>query len=105
MKEIIFYTDTNGKSPFEEWYNCLDNSIRLRIDKRLQRITLGNYGDYKVIDSELKEFRFAIGKGYRIYFTEKNNLIIIITNAGDKQTQIQDIKKAKEIIHDIKERY
>lgn len=105
MKEITFYKKLNGKIPFYDWYNKLDNSIKLKIDKRLQRITYGNYGDYKIIDNDLKELRFSIGKGYRIYFTEYQNTIIIITNAGDKQTQTFDIQKAKEFINDIKERY
>ena len=105
MKEILFYETKQGKSPYYEWYKTLDNSIKLRIDKRLQRIIQGNYGDFKSIDENLKEFRFSIGKGYRIYFTEYKDLMIIIINGGDKKSQSNDIKKAKDILIDINERY
>jgi len=104
MKEIIVYNTENGKSPYDIWFSSLDNFIRARIIKRLERIKEGNYGDWKKIDSDISEFRFKFGSGYRIYFSEIDNVIILLLCAGDKSTQAQDIKKAKEYLSDLQER-
>lgn len=51
MKEIIYYKTINGKCPYLEWYNSLDKSVRLIIDRRLDRIKLGNLGKYRKFDN------------------------------------------------------
>ncbi|HJD65556.1 MAG TPA: type II toxin-antitoxin system RelE/ParE family toxin [Rickettsia endosymbiont of Bembidion nr. Transversale] len=53
------------------------------------------------MQGKLYELRFFFSRGYRIYFTEKNNEIILLLNAGDKDTQSKDIKKALEIMEEI----
>lgn len=103
MKEIIIF-EINGKLPIKEWIISLkDKKIRYRIDERIKRIIAGNFGDYKKIDNELSEFRLSFGSGYRIYFSEINNVIILLLCGGDKSTQSRDIKKAKEYLHIWKE--
>ena len=81
MKELTFYKHSNGKEPVKAWLEQLDVSMRLRILSRLTRIENGNYGDFKKIDDEISELRFNFGSGYRIYFTEVNNIIILLLNA------------------------
>jgi len=98
MKEILFYTSDNGKIPVQEWINSLDSTNKARIYARLARIQEGNFGDFKKLDSEISEFRFQFGSGYRIYFSEIDNIIVLLLNAGDKKSQTNDIKKAKEYI-------
>lgn len=104
MKEILTYKTKDGKCPFDIWMNSLDNSMKVRVSKRIERIEEGNYGDYKKLDNELSELRFKFGSGYRIYFAEVDNIIIILLCAGDKSTQVKDIEKAKEYLQDLKER-
>ena len=104
MKEILTYKTNDGKCPFDAWLCNLDNSIKVRIIKRLERIADDNYGDCKKLDNELSELRFKFGAGYRIYFTEIENVIIVLLCGGDKSTQEKDIEKAKEYIQDLKER-
>jgi putative addiction module killer protein len=48
--------------------------------------------------------RLKFGAGYRIYYTEIDNIIIILLCGGDKSTQVKDIEKAKEYLQDLKER-
>ena len=105
MKQIIFYKTADDKCPYLEWYNSLDNSIKPHILKRLIRVKEGNSGDYKKINAELSELRFKIGKGYRIYYSEYKNYIVILICAGDKSTQQKNIKNANQYIKDFKERY
>lgn len=103
MKKIIYYVTEDGKCPFDIWFNKLDKSVKARVLSRIERLEEGHYGDYKCIAEDLYELRLKFASGYRIYFTEQNNIIIMILCAGDKSTQRNDIKKAKEIIENIKE--
>ena len=105
MKHIIFYTTQDKKCPYHIWFNKLDKAIKTRIISRFEKLEEGHYGDYKKISSDLYELRCKFGSGYRIYFTEIENIIIIILCAGNKSTQSKDIEKAKLYIKDYKERY
>jgi putative addiction module killer protein len=66
MKEIKIYKTLSDKEPYLDWYLSLDNSQKIIISKRLQRVKINNYGDYKDLGEGLKEFRFKTG--IRIYF-------------------------------------
>lgn len=95
MKEVKYFKFENGKSPVIEWIDSLDAVIQSRIYSRITRIQEDNLGDYKNL-GDVSELRFKFGSGYRIYFSEINNVIVLLLNAGDKKTQSKDIKKAKE---------
>lgn len=103
MKQVKFYTTLNGKCYFIEWFNSLDNSIKQRVLKRISQLEYGNCGDCKKLSADLSELRLNFGSGYRIYYTETDNVIILILCAGDKSTQTKDIKRAQNIIKEIKE--
>lgn len=81
----------------------MDKSIRIKITSRLVRLTEDNYGEHKKLDSNISELKLNFGSGYRIYYTEKDNIIIILLCAGDKKTQSKDIEKAKELYKDLME--
>ncbi|HJD59337.1 MAG TPA: type II toxin-antitoxin system RelE/ParE family toxin [Rickettsia endosymbiont of Omalisus fontisbellaquei] len=100
-KQIQFFITDSGKSYSKGWLEKLDVETHSRIINRLVRLEYGVYGDYKQIKGRLYELRFFFGKGYRIYFTEKDNKIILLLNAGSKDTQGKDIKKALEIIEKV----
>ena len=103
MKEIKFYKLLNGKEPVKEWLLDLDNSLRVKVIRRIERIYDNNFGDYKQLDSNLYELRFTLGKGYRIYYTIQNEVIVLLLNAGDKSKQSKDIELAKTYLKDIKD--
>ena len=104
MKELLTYKTLSGKCPFDEWFYKLDKTIQVRIEKRLERLEEGNYGDFKKLDKDIYELRCNFGCGYRIYYAEINNIILILLCAGDKSTQADDIKKAKKYLNDLIER-
>ena len=104
MKEVRYIKLVNGNSPVEEWIESLDIIIQSRIYSRITRIQEDNYGDFKNL-GEISELRFKFGSGYRIYFAEINNVIVLLLNAGDKKTQQKDIKKAKEYFNTWKGQY
>lgn len=101
MKQrIIKILEINGKSPLIEWLNSLDKQIKARIKNRLTRLLENNFGDCKKIDNEISELRLKFGSGYRIYYTEINNIIVLLINGGDKSTQSKDIKKTKLLLQE-----
>ena len=100
MKTIYRYQLPNGKIPFEEWLNKLDNTQKAKVLVRLERLKLGLYGNCKTISNELKELKFE--SGLRIYFYEENDIIVILLNGGNKQRQSKDIEVAKKYIQDYK---
>ena len=101
MKEIKIYTTKDGKCPFIDWIKTLHPEFRTRINKRIIRIENGNFGDYKRLqNSQLSELRFDFGKGYRIYFKELDNVIILIVAGSDKSDQKKIIKLADEYLEE-----
>ena len=105
MKEIVYYSTSNGKSPFWTWRQKLkDKLVQARIDKRIREAAIGYYGDYKVLGDGLLELRMAFGKGYRVYCAECDNVVLIILTGGTKNTkkeQSQDIAKARQYLQDF----
>lgn len=95
-KEVIIFADNAGNSPFTEWLDDLDSSTRARIEQRILRVSLGNYGDHKVLQDGINELRFTFGAGYRVYFGEDGDTVVVLISGGDKSTQKKDIKKAIE---------
>jgi len=100
MKTICKYQLPNGKIPYDEWLNKLDNSQKAKVLVRIERLKLGLYGNCKTISGELKELKFD--SGLRIYFYEENDMIVILLNGGGKQRQSKDIEIAKKYMQDYK---
>ena len=88
---------------FEKWFDKLrDKEAYLCISKRLKRIERGNFGDHKSLGGGISELRIDYGPGYRVYYTERNSLIIILLAGGDKSTQERDIVKARKLAKEWK---
>ena len=90
-------------SYFSKWLkNLKDIQGKIAIARRIERMQFGNFGDTKVVATQISELRFKIGPGYRVYYTIRENEIIILLIGGDKSSQSRDIVKAKEILKEIK---
>lgn len=94
-KVLEFYEDKHGDIPFINWLESLDIKIRARIRNRLTRLELGNFGDCEPVGEGVSELRPFFGPGYRVYFGEVGNTVILLCG-GDKSSQKKDIKNAKE---------
>ena len=87
-RELQIYRDPNGREPFTEWLKSLrDQRTRKRIQNRIARIESGNLGDHKLVGDGVLELRLQFGSGYRIYFGEVDNTIILLLCGGDKSSQ------------------
>lgn len=95
-KSVIFYCDAAGNEPFADWLNRLRDSVaRRRILARLRRLEQGNYGDFKAVGSGVNELRFFFGAGYRVYFGEDGDTLVVLLCGGDKSSQRRDIEQAQ----------
>lgn len=104
-KIIRIYTDQRGRVPFDKWLKSIkDVSSRARIRARIDRLSLGNYGDHKSVGHGVQELRLGFGPGYRVYFAEHGELIVILLCAGDKSTQEKDINNAIKYWQELKGR-
>jgi len=87
---------------YSRWYKSLrDRQARARIDVRIRRISLGNPGDVKPVGEGLSELRIDYGPGYRIYFVQRGQKLVILLAGGDKHTQDRDIKMALELAREL----
>lgn len=87
---------------FSKWLKKLKDVLaKVAIVRRLDRMKEGNFGDSKSVGSGVFELRVDVGKGYRVYFTNKNNWVVILLVGGDKFTQEEDIKTAKKMAEGI----
>ena len=87
---------------FSKWLKKLKDALaKVAIIRRLDRMKEGNFGDSKSVGSGVFELRVDVGKGYRVYFTNKNNRVVILLVGGDKSTQEEDIKTAKKMAEEV----
>ena len=83
---------------FSRWFEKLkDRKAKARIQARIDRIELGNFGDVEPVGEGVSELRLFYGPGYRLYFTKRSSVVVILLTGGSKSSQVKDIKKAKEL--------
>lgn len=89
-------------SVFDDWFSALrDRQGKLRIQARIDRAELGNYGDCAIVGEGVSEMRIHVGPGYRVYFVERGLEIVILLAGGDKSTQSKDIKTAQKLARQL----
>ncbi len=89
-------------SEFEAWLDGLrDKKAQVRIAARLRLAEAGNLGDWSSIAGAISEMRVNFGPGYRLYFTRRGRILIVMLNGGDKSTQARDIKRAQHILKEL----
>jgi putative addiction module killer protein len=92
MVEII----TSGT--FDKWLRGLkDTRATARVLARIDRLRFGNAGDVRPVGAGVSEMRIDYGPGYRVYFIQRGEQIVVLLCGGDKSTQAEDIKTAKSI--------
>ncbi len=100
---VEIYQDEHGREPFTQWlYSIKDTRTRARIDHRLERMRVGNLGDFRALGSGLFELRLHFGPGYRIYYGRMGDEIVVLLAGGDKSSQTRDIQRARQSWSDCK---
>lgn len=89
---------------FSRWLAALrDQRAVLHIVRRISRVAAGNTGDAKSVGRAVSELRIDYGPGYRVYFTRRGQVVVILLCGGDKRTQGRDIRRAMEIAESLED--
>ena len=89
-------------SAYASWFAALrDRAAKVRIDIRIRRLSLGNFGDIRPVGEGVSELRINDGPGYRIYLKRQGDALVILLAGGDKSSQDQDIRLAKELARNL----
>ena len=103
--KIREYLSENGESPFDSWLIGLrDLRARARVDTRLNRASLGSFGDYASVGGGVLELRIFYGPGYRVYYSLVGENVMLLLLGGTKGTQKRDVQIAKAYLADYRKR-
>ena len=95
-------TEVRQTEVFAAWLKGLrDRRARDRILARIDRLSLGNAGDVGPVGEGVSEMRIHYGPGYRMYFTQRGDTVVILLCGGDKRTQARDIMRAIEMARKV----
>ena len=103
--EIRHYLTASGRDLFQTWLEDLrDMRARVAIQRRIDRIASGNFGDHKPCRDGISELRIDVGAGYRVYYGRVGRTIVLLLCGGDKRTQAADIERAVKCLDDYQRR-
>jgi putative addiction module killer protein len=104
MIELVVYQGADGAAPLETWIADLDRQAAAKVRAALLRMQEGNLGDVKPVGGGVSERRIDWGPGYRIYFGQDGNRLIVLLGGGTKKRQQRDIENAQSRWLDYKRR-
>jgi len=80
---------------YRDWIDSLkDRTGRARVQVRVDRLAHGNPGNFRALTDGVIELKIDVGPGYRVYYTERSGVLIILLAGGDKSSQTKDIQRA-----------
>jgi putative addiction module killer protein len=104
MINIRYFVTDNGACPVRTWIdNLRDLRAKRKIQTRLTRLELGNFGDHRSLSDGLSELRIDEGQAYRIYFGYIGRDVVLLLCGGNKSTQSKDIELAKKYFKQFKQ--
>ena len=104
MVEIKEYLDTNGRSPYANWFYGLNATAAAKVATALIRMEQGNLSNVAGVGAGVFEYRPDFGPGYRIYFGKDGDALIILLGGGTKKRQQKDIEAARSFWKQYKQR-
>ncbi len=89
---------------FKDWLSGLrDRAGRARVLVRVTRLAAGNAGDHRNLSGGLSELRIDVGPGYRVYYSQRGKVLLLILAGGDKDSQERDITRAANLLRRFEE--
>ncbi len=94
--QVEHYLNSEGRDPFERWLDRIrDRRALVAIERRIARIERdGYFGDHRYLRDGVSELRIDEGAGYRVYYAQANDVVVLLLCGGDKSTQDVDISRA-----------
>lgn len=87
---------------YAHWFKALrDGMAAKRIVARVRRLAEGNPGQHRVLKAGVCEMKIDYGPGYRVYYTRRGDVLVILLCGGDKRTQDADIKTAEALANEV----
>jgi len=97
MVKIKEFIDKDGNNSFAKWFDGLNTEAAGKIAIVLVRLETGNFSNVESVGAGIHEYKIHYGPGYRVYFGQDGNELIILLGGGTKKQQNSDIEKAKEL--------
>lgn len=94
MRKIVEYLE-GDISPFEKWFDKLNSHAAAKIAMALYRLEQGHSSNIKSVGKGVSEYKIDYGPGYRIYFGQEGDRVIILLAGGSKRSQEKDIRLAQ----------
>lgn len=95
MNEIAHYLTPEDRDVYQEWLdNLADRHAKVRVMTRVERLRLGNVGECRPLESGVWELKIDWGPGYRVYYAQAGQRVVLLLIGGDKRKQAADIKTA-----------
>lgn len=99
------YTTDAGVDVFHEWFSSLrDAKTKVAIGRRIDRLTQGNFGQYRYLRDGVWELKIDWGPGFRVYYALVGNTVVLLLCGGAKDTQNLDIIRAVKFWEDYQKR-
>jgi putative addiction module killer protein len=96
-REVRVYRTPDRREPFNLWLDRLRDARAVqKIQARIARVRLGNLGQTRSVGEGVQELKIDYGPGYRVYFGQDGQTLVILLCGGDKSTQDADIRSAKQ---------
>src|ERR1700748_217159 len=103
MPEVRYYVDSSGEEPFAGWFADLDSVARAKVTRAVVRLEQGNFSNVKSVGEGVFEYRIDFGPGYRIYFGQDGQTLLILLTGATKKRQQRDIDEAHAYWQDCKQ--
>jgi putative addiction module killer protein len=100
---IVEYIRQDGRSPFEDWFTCLETQAAARVATAILRLEAGNLSNIKWF-SGIGELKINWGPGYRVYLLKDGELLIVLLGGGSKRNQQRDIERSMIVAAEYKSR-
>lgn len=95
--EVRYYLTDSGRDVFVDWMERLrDDTAKMAITRRVNRLGAGNFGDHSYCREGVWELRIDVGAGYRVYYAIAGRAVVMLLGGGDKRSQAADIDRACE---------
>lgn len=96
-KKIEYLTLQDGSQPIIEWIDELDNKTGARVKASIEKVRIGLKKNVEALKDGVFEIKMDFGPGYRVYFGEDGDSLILLICGGDKSSQKKDIQRAKDL--------
>jgi len=103
MPQVRYYVAADGQQPFAALFADLDGVASAKVTRAIIRLEQGNFSNVKSVGEGVFEYRIDFGPGYRVYFGQDGQTVVILLTGRTKKRQQRDIDEAHACSRDYKQ--